>query len=92
MKNFNKKGGISIIGIILFAVLIILALNYFHISIRAVINSPSGQYNINYGGGDSTNLWDTYLAQPVSHLWNDVVLPFLKPLISKINIQPNVTP
>lgn len=89
----NKKGGISIIGIIIFAVLIILALNYFHISIKAVVSSPSGSYNINYGGGGSTNLWDAYLAQPIAHLWNDVALPFLKPLLTNlINSQPKPAP
>ena len=72
MKNFNKKGGISILGLLVLAVVILLVLSYFHISIRAVVDSPTGQDNINYVSGTSTNLWDEYLKKPVDYLWNDV--------------------
>jgi hypothetical protein len=47
-------------------------LSYFHISIKAVVESPTGQENINYVRVTSKNLWNDYLAQPASYLWNDV--------------------
>ena len=72
MKNFNKKGGISIIGLLVLAVIAVLVLSYFHISIKAVVQSPTGQDNINYVSGTTTNLWDQYLQKPASYLWNDV--------------------
>jgi hypothetical protein len=72
MKNFNKKGGISILGILILALIGILVLSYFKISIKSVVESPIGQENINYVGGGTRNLWDDYLAQPAHYLWQDV--------------------
>ena len=68
----NKKGGISILGIIIFAIIVILVLGYFHISVRTVVNNPTSQDNINYVKGGTESFWDEYLAQPASYLWNDV--------------------
>jgi hypothetical protein len=86
MKKFeNKQRGISILGILFLAVIIILALSYFHISIKAVVESPTGQENVNYIGGGTKSLWTTYLAEPASYLWNDVwVNIFWKPFISNM--------
>ena len=72
MKNYNKQAGISILGIIFLSVLIILVLSYFNISIKSVVNSPTGQENVNYVGEGTKSLWTTYLAGPASYLWNDV--------------------
>ncbi|MFH1201014.1 MAG: hypothetical protein V1484_01645 [bacterium] len=72
MKNYHKQTGISIIGMIFLAVVIILVLSYFNISIKSVVNSPTGQENVNYVREGTKSLWTTYLAEPVSYLWNDV--------------------
>jgi hypothetical protein len=72
MKNFNKQKGISILGILFFGFILILVLSYFNVSIKAVVESPTGQENVNYVGGGAKSLWVTYLAEPVSYLWNDV--------------------
>ena len=73
MKIFhNKKGGISILGILILAIIVILVLSYFNISIKAVVESPTGQENINYVGGGTRSLWNTYLAGPAAYLWNDI--------------------
>ncbi len=75
MTNFNKeKGGISIVGIIIFGFIIILVLSYFKISIRGVVESPEGQDNINYVGGGTKSLWEAYLQEPAEYLWNDVFI------------------
>jgi len=86
MKKFSgKEGGISILGIIVLGIIIVLALSYFHISIKAVVESPTGQENINYVGGGAKNLWTTYLAEPASYIWNDVwVKIFWRPFISNM--------
>ena len=85
MKNFNKKAGISILGIIVIAFIAILVLSYFNVSIKAVVESPTGQENINYVGGGTKSLWTTYLAEPASYLWNDVwVNIFWKGFISNM--------
>jgi hypothetical protein len=85
-KDFqNKKGGLSILGTIFWAVIIVLVLSYFNISIKAVVESPTGQENVNYVGGGAKSLWTTYLAEPVSYLWNDVwVNIFWKSFISNM--------
>ena len=73
MEKINdKEKGISILGILFFGFILILVLSYFNISIKAVVESPSSQENINYIGGEARSLWTTYLAEPVSYLWNDV--------------------
>ena len=72
MTYFNKKGGISILSIVILAFIAILVLSYFNISIKSVVESPTGQENINYVGGGTKNLWNDYLAKPAAYLWNDV--------------------
>jgi len=68
----NKKAGISILGIIILAVIVILVLGYFNISLRTVVNNPTSQDNISYVKGGTESFWDEYFAQPASYLWNDV--------------------
>ncbi|HBB49425.1 TPA: hypothetical protein DEQ22_00515 [Candidatus Nomurabacteria bacterium] len=84
-KLDNNQKGISIIGVLVLAVIIILVLSYFNISIKAVVESPTGQENINYVAGGTKSLWTAYLAEPVSYLWNDVWIDiFWKGFISNM--------
>ena len=77
-KLFKKiKGGISIIGMLILGFIIILVLSYFKISIKSVVESPTGQDNISYIGGGTVNLWDTYLKEPATYLWNDIFINLL---------------
>ncbi|MCE9549164.1 hypothetical protein K8Q98_02075 [Candidatus Nomurabacteria bacterium] len=64
----NRQGGFF--GLI--KLLIILVLSYFQISIRSVVESPTGQDNIEYVGDTSRNIWVDYLKAPFEYLWNDV--------------------
>lgn len=85
MKNFDKRGGISILGVLILGVILILVLSYFNISIKSVVESPTGQENVNYVGGGAKSLWITYLAEPASYLWKDVwVNIFWKSFISNM--------
>ena len=69
----NKiKGGISILGIIFLTIILVLILSYFNVNIKAVVESPNTQENINYVSGGGKSLWNDYLKKPAEYLWNDV--------------------
>lgn len=66
MKNLeNKKGGMSILGIIILAVLLILVLSFFNVSLKAVVESPKAQDNFSYVGSSGRSLWNDYLKKPI---------------------------
>lgn len=69
-----KEKGISILGILFLGVIIIFALSYFGISIRAVVESPQAQENFEYVEGGTRSLWNDYLKKPATYLWNDVFI------------------
>lgn len=85
MSNIKKQRGISILGILFFGFIIILILSYFNISLRRVVESPTGQENINYVTGTSKNFWEKYLKEPAHYLWKDVWIDiFWKGFISNM--------
>ena len=74
MIKISKKGAISILGILLLAVVLILVLSYFNISLRAIVESPSAQNNFGYVGSSSRSLWNDYLAKPVHDVLNSSIV------------------
>ncbi|MFH1608713.1 MAG: hypothetical protein ABH951_01690 [Patescibacteria group bacterium] len=72
IKNNKKRGGISLIGILILGFILILVLSYFRISIRSVVESPEAQDNINYVSSQSRNVWDDYLKKPANYVWEKV--------------------
>jgi hypothetical protein len=85
MKNSKSQKGISILGVLVSGFILILVLSYFNISIRAVVDSPTGQDNINYVGGTTKTFWDKYFAGPAHYLWQDVWIDiFWKGFISNM--------
>lgn len=83
MPELNTQQGISILGVLFLAVILIFLLSYFNISIKAIVESPAGQENIEYITGGTRNLWVEYLREPTMHVWNDIWLklfwrPFLE--------------
>lgn len=85
MKYLNTQRGLSILGVIILGVIIILVLSYFKVSIKSVVESPTGQENVNYVSGGTKNLWTAYFAEPAAYLWNDVwVNIFWKSFISNM--------
>lgn len=85
MFKFDTQKGISILGFLVLGFILILVLSYFNISIRGVVESPTGQDNVNYIGGGARSLWDDYLKGPVLYLWNDVWIDiFWKGFISNM--------
>lgn len=78
MKNKKYKGGgASIIGLLVFAVLIVLLLNFLKINVKTVINNTEEQ-NTAYFNNISQNLWKDYLEKPVMNLWNNFFAGILK--------------
>ena len=72
MFSNNKIGGINIIGILFLAVILILAFNYFHLSVQISVNNPDTENSVS-GGGVLTNIWNTYFKQPIDYIWNDII-------------------
>ncbi len=73
MKNLrNKNKGLSVIGILLLIAVAILVLSYFNISIKGVVESPTGKENIHYVKGTTQTFWNKYIAGPAHYLWQDV--------------------
>lgn len=75
MKNIkNKKGGISILGMLFLTVLVILVLSFFKINLKAVVEGPDAQNNFQYVGYAGRSLWNDYLAKPVANVIGDIKL------------------
>jgi len=71
-KKINKQSGLSLLGILVLGFILILVLSYFNISVKSVVQSPTGQENINYVKGTGETVWQKYLQKPAAYLWNDV--------------------
>ena len=72
MKNKNGQRGISLLGILVLGFILILVLGYFNVSVEEVVESPQAQDNLEYVKGGTRTLWDRYLKDPVTYLWQDV--------------------
>ena len=73
-KILNKRGGISILGLLILGIIAVLILSYYKISIKEVVESPTGQSNINYVTDNTKTFWDKYLKDPATYLWNDIFI------------------
>ena len=95
MKNLNyKKGGISIIGLIVFVIITVLILNYFNINVRKIAQSPTGQTNINYVADNTKtiaqNTWEKYIKDELAHIWNDIIVKiFIQSFIDNMTGKPS---
>lgn len=68
----NKSSGfVKFIVIIIIGVLV---LSYYSIDIRGVAESPAAQQNFAYVKGIVVSVWDKYLKEPATYLWNNVFL------------------
>ena len=56
------------IRLLIIIVLIVLVLSYFHIDLRGIVESPTGQANFSYLGNLATQAWHNYLAPAWSSL------------------------
>lgn len=71
-KIGRVKNGISILGVLVLGAVLLMVLSYFHISVRGVVESPTGADNIGYVKDTTVSFWDKYLKNPATYLWKDV--------------------
>jgi hypothetical protein len=75
MKNLSEKRGFIKLLIIIFIGIIVIS--YFGFDIRSIVESPQSQSNLGYVWGFLTNIWTTYLMQPVTYFWNNIFIDLL---------------
>ena len=74
MKTATNGGFIKLIILV---IAVILVLSYFGISVRGIIESPTGQANLTYLGQALVYIWHQFLAPIFGVLYDKVILPFL---------------
>ena len=74
IKNKNQQGFIKFILIIIIAIII---LSYFGFNLRAIVEAPETQGNLGYVWGGVAYVWNTWLVEPASYLWNDIFIDLL---------------
>ena len=86
MQKFNtKERGISLIGLILLALLIIIILGYFNVRLRDVAENPNVKDNLEYVEEGSTGFWNQYLKRPATYLWQDIWIElFWRPFVDNM--------
>jgi len=52
-------------------------MSYYGISLRSLVNNPVTQDNIGYVATSSVSIWDQYLKQPASYLYNQVFISLI---------------
>jgi len=62
---------------IIILVVILLVMSYYGISLRSLVNNPVTQDNIGYVATSSVSIWDQYLKQPASYLYNQVFISLI---------------
>jgi len=67
-----NKAGISILGVVILGIILVFALNYYHISIQVVVNPSSNENQSN----QAQNLWTDYIQKPIQTIWNEFLLPY----------------
>ncbi len=80
MQFLNLKGGISIIGVILLGIITVVVLNYFHLKVQIVHDNTTGPEKTATLQGSAIDLWNTYLAVPLTNIWKT----YFEPLVSFI--------
>lgn len=65
------------IKLILIIIILIIALSYFNIDIRGVVEAPQTQQNLDYARGWAVFVWSEYLANPVLYFWNNIFINLL---------------
>lgn len=83
MKN-NKSHQEGIIKMIILIIIAIAVLSYFGINIKDFFTSPQAKENFGLIWNFITNIWDNYLVEPSSYLWNIWVQYIWTPFIEML--------
>jgi hypothetical protein len=68
MKNATAGQG-GFIKWIIIIVVALLALSYFGINLRQLVNQPTTQDNVSYVASTTVTVWDKYLKIPATYAW-----------------------
>jgi hypothetical protein len=91
--RINTRDNRGIIKWIIIIVIALLILSYYGFSLRALVNSPVTQDNFGYVATTTVSVWDQYLQQPASYLWNDVFINLIwNPAITNLTNMKNGQP
>ena len=86
----SSRGFIKWIIIIVVALLI---LSYYGFSLRTLVNNPTTQDNFGYVATTSVSVWDKYLKQPATYLYQDVFINLIwTPAIDNLTKMKNSEP
>ena len=83
-EKIQKNGSTSLLGLLIFCVVIVLIFSYFKINVKTVLESPEGQSNVSYVNGVVKSVWDDYLKEPTTYLWNNAVNLFWKSFLDNM--------
>ena len=64
----------GIIKWIIIIVVALLILSYYGFSLRTLVEAPVTQDNFHYVATSTVSVWDKYLKQPATYLWNDIFI------------------
>lgn len=73
-KKIKTKGGISILGILVFGIILLVTLSYFNINLKGLVESPTIRENFEYVGGVVENIWNNHLKNPLTYFWEKIIL------------------
>ena len=76
MKNKAAREG-GLIKTIVLIIIAILIISYFGINLRALVTSPTTQDNVSYVTTGAINLWNNFLKEPVTYVWNEIFVKLI---------------
>lgn len=81
--KYETNRGVLVKWIIII-IAVILVLSYFGISIRSTAESATGQDNFSYVWNGIVNIWNNYIKDPATYLWNIFVDLIWEPAIHNL--------
>ncbi len=93
ITNNRSTGNRGFIKWIIILVVALLILSYYGFSLRTLVNNPTTQDNFGYVATTSVSVWDTYLKQPATYLYQDVFINLIwTPAIDNLTKMKNSEP
>lgn len=71
MRYLNQKSGF--VKIILIIVIALIIVGYFGLDVQEILASPVVQKNLTYAWDLAKNVWNNYLSNPATWVWEHVV-------------------
>ena len=62
---------------VLLIIVLIIVLSYFNFDIRAIVEAPLTQSNLQYVSGWVAFIWSNYLSSPVLYFWHNIFIDLL---------------